>query len=330
MSSFEEKSTLKLFEKKFITENQFDQIKDYRGLGIFSLHAELKLALYLSVLLFTSGVGILIYNNIDTIGHVAILSLLVITIAVCFYYSFKNSNGFSRTESQFENPVLDYVVLAANILTCTFIGYLQFQYNAFGTHYGLAMLIPTIICFFSAYYFDNKSVLSIAITGLAAYIGLTVTPRALLSEEFYATEGLSFSAIALGIALIAWTIYSKRTILKTHFSLIFFTFALHLIGLVSLTNLVHFNSAIWLLFLIILGLACFYFYKISYEIKSISLYVFTIIYAYIGLNLVIAQLFTIIDFDDIWELLIVLLPFYFVTSIVIFIKLIKKFNKLKN
>ena len=206
MSSFEEKSTLKLFEKKFITENQFNQIKEYRGLGIFSLHAELKLALYLSVLLFTSGVGILIYNNIDTIGHVAILSLLVITIAVCFYFSFKNSNGFSRTESQFENPVLDYVVLAANILTCTFIGYLQFQYNAFGTHYGLATLIPTIICFFSAYYFDNKSVLSIAITGLAAYIGFTVTPRALLSEEFYATEGLSFSAIALGIALIAWTI----------------------------------------------------------------------------------------------------------------------------
>ncbi|KVV14630.1 DUF2157 domain-containing protein [Flavobacterium sp. TAB 87] len=330
MSSFEEKSTLKLFEKNFITENQFNQIKEYRGLGIFSLHAELKLALYLSVLLFTSGVGILIYNNIDTIGHVAILSLLVITIAVCFYFSFKNSNGFSRAETQFENPVLDYVVLGANILTCTFIGYLQFQYNAFGTLYGLATLIPTIICFFSAYYFDNKSVLSIAITGLAAYIGLTVTPRALLSEEFYATEGLSFSAIALGIALIAWTIYSKRTILKTHFSLIFFTFALHLIGLVSITNLVHFNSAIWLLFLIILGVACFYFYKISYEIKSISLYVFTIIYAYIGLNLVIAQLFTIIDFDDIWELLIVLLPFYFVTSIVIFIKLIKKFNKLKN
>jgi heme/copper-type cytochrome/quinol oxidase subunit 2 len=85
----------------------------------------------------------LIYKNIDSIGHIAILSILLIVIAVCFYYCFKNSKGFQKTETTFENPVLEYLVLAANILTCIFIGYLQFQYKPFGTHYGLATLIPT-------------------------------------------------------------------------------------------------------------------------------------------------------------------------------------------
>jgi hypothetical protein len=38
-----------------------------------------------------------------------------------------------KKETQFENPVFDYLILAA-ILLVFFIGYLQFN----GTHYGLA------------------------------------------------------------------------------------------------------------------------------------------------------------------------------------------------
>ena len=67
---------------------------------------------------FTSGIGVLIYENIDTIGHIAILAVLLIVIAICFYYCFKNSKGFQKTETVFEHPVLEYLVLAANILTC--------------------------------------------------------------------------------------------------------------------------------------------------------------------------------------------------------------------
>ncbi|WP_278022025.1 DUF2157 domain-containing protein [Flavobacterium ginsengisoli] len=168
MKQFDEQATQSLFEKNLITENQFREIKEYRDLSIFSLNAELKLFLYLSVILFTSGIGILIYENIDSIGHIAILSLLLIVIAVCFFYCFKHSKGFQKEETTFEHPVLEYLVLAGNILTCIFIGYLQFQYKPFGEHYGLATLVPTIVSFFCAYYFDNRSVLTIAITGLAS------------------------------------------------------------------------------------------------------------------------------------------------------------------
>ena len=328
MRKFEEEATKSLLERNLITENQYQKITSYRDLNIFSLNAELKFFLYLSVLLFTSGIGVLIYNNIDSIGHIAILSILLIVIGVCFYYCFKNSKGFQKTETTFENPVIEYLVLAASILTCIFIGYLQFQYKPFGTHYGLATLIPTIVSFFCAYYFDNKSVLTIAITGLAAYVGLSVTPQDLLNNNnFYSDQSLSYSAITLGILLILWTIYSSRIQLKNHFNIIFLTFALHIISIASISNLINDYYGIWILFAVVLAGSSFYFYKISHELKAISLYVFMIVYAYIGLNIFLFRIFEHIDFSDVWELFIILLPAYFIGSIIMFIKLIKKFNK---
>jgi hypothetical protein len=329
MNKFDDQAAKSLLDKNLITENQYQEITDYRSLHIFSLNAELKLFLYLSVLLFTSGIGVLIYKNIDTIGHIALLSILLIVIAVCFYYCFKNAKGFQKAETTFEHPVLEYLVLAANILTCIFIGYLQFQYKPFGTHYGLATLVPTLVSFFCAYYFDNKSVLTIGITGLAAYIGLSVTPQDLLQNNFYSNPTLSYSAIMLGVLLILWTIYSSRIALKTHFNIIYLTFALHLISIASISNLVdsYNGDGIWILFAFVLGGSSYYFYKISHEIQAISLYVFMIIYAYIGFNIVLFRVFEFIDFSDVWMLFVLILPAYFIGSIILFIKLIKNFNK---
>ncbi|WP_367770147.1 DUF2157 domain-containing protein [Flavobacterium sp. WC2421] len=327
MGKFEENATNRLFEKNLIPEEQFKEITVHRDLNIFSLHSELKFSLYLSVLLFTSGIGILIYENIDTIGHIAILSLLLIVTTICFYFSFKNTVGFKKQETNFENPLFDYLILTAVLLSCIFIGYLQFQYTAFGTHYGLATLIPTAIGLFCAYYFDNKSILSIAITGLAAYIGLSVSPQSLLNNSFYETTTLSYSAIGLGVILVLWSIYSNKIALKTHFTLIYLTFALHLISFSCINNL--FNPY-WGIFGFLLLASSYYFYKSSYEVKSVSLFVFTIIYAYVGINIFIFKLIDIANISDFLIPLLYLAPFYFIGSIILFIRLIKKFNKNSN
>lgn len=328
MTQFDEQLTQELFEKKLVTENQLQEIKVYRSLNIFSLNVELKLLLSLAVLMFTSGIGILIYDNIDSIGHIALLSILLLVTCGCFYYCFKNSQGFQKTETKFESPFLEYLVLAANILTCIFIGYLQFQYEAFGTHYGLATLVPTIVSFFCAYYFDNRSVLTIAVTGLAAYIGLSVTPQDIFNDNnnFYANQSLSYSAVMLGVLLILWTVYSFKLKLKTHFTLVYLTFALHIISIAAISNMVR-DELIWLLFTVILAASSYYFYKVSFQLKAISLYVFMIIYAYIGINIFLVRIFENADLDDFWELLILILPIYFIGSIVMFIKLIKNFNR---
>lgn len=324
MKKFNEKATQTLFEKKFITEEQFKLIAAYRNLNIFSLHSELRFLLYLSIVLFTSGIGILIYQNIDTIGHIAILSLLLIVTVICFYLCFKKSDGFKKEETVFKDPIYDYLVLAANILSCTFIGYLQSQYHPFGTNYNIATLIPTVISFFCAYYFDNKSVLTIAITGLAAFIGLSVSPQDLLNNETYATAILSYSGLLLGFTLILWTIYSSKIELKKHFNLIYLTFSLHLIGIACVINLF---KEYWFAFVIALALSSLYFYKISYQINSISLFVFNIVYSFIGFNLLLFKIFEFFEFTDLSAIITIAAPLYFILSIVILIKLIRNFNK---
>jgi hypothetical protein len=201
---------------------------------------------------------------------------------------------------------------------------LQYQYHPFGTHYGLATLIPTLISFFCAYYFDNKSVLSIAITGLAAFVGLSVSPQALLNNETYNTTSLSYSGILLGITIILWTIYATKIDLKKHFNLIYFTFALHLISIACITNLFE---NYWYFFEIILALSTYYFYEISHKIPSISIFVFTVLYAYVGFNILLFKIIEQINPEYLVTPLILLTPVYFIFSIVLFIKLIKNFNK---
>src|SRR6187402_61980 len=324
MANFEEQATQTLFEQNHITEEQFEAIRTYRGLNLFSVHYELNFLLYLSMLMFTSGIGILIYQNIDTIGHTAILGLLLLVTLTCFYFCFKNHVGFKKEEASFPNPLYDYLVLTAVILSCTFVGYLQFQYQTFGTHYGLATLVPTIIGVFCGYYFDNKSSLSIGITGMAAYLGLSVDPKHVFANEMIDNTYVSYVGLAFGLILLLWVLYTTKINLKKHFNLVYLTFSLHLVSIACIINLFQ---DYWLAFGVVLGVATYYFYNLSFQIRSISLFTFTVLYGYIAMNILFGRIVESIHFEDILSLFIFVIPFYFIGSIIGLIKLIKHFNK---
>ncbi len=324
MENHKDQIAQKLLDRNLISEEQFVAVKAWRSLGIFSLRNELLLLMYLGVLLFTSGVGIVIYKNIDTIGHVAILGVILLLTVACFYFSYKKSPGFDREETRFENPVFDYVALLGVMLACIFIGYLQFQYKTFGSDFSLSALVSSAIAFSAAYYFDSRTALTIAITGLAAFIGITATPQALLEASVYTSPGQTYSGIGLAVLLVLWTEYSEKASLKKHFSLVFLTFALHLAGICCIKGM--FENW-WLLFGLILGGFCFYFYRKSYEMKAVSIFVFTLVYGFIGFNILIGQLLSYANIDQLFEPLIFLSTPYLVGAIIGFIFLIKKFNK---
>lgn len=326
MQQEQENIASELLEQNLISKQQFADVKAYRSLGIFSLHNELQFGLYASVLLFTSGVGILIYNNIDTIGHAIILAILFALAAASFYFSFKMSKGFRKEETDFENPLYNYLVLLATILSCTFIGYFQYQYEPFGKYYELATAFAAFVALGSAYYFDNRSALSIGITGLAATIGITITPKALLQNEFFDNSLLFYYGIALAIIIILWTEYCQKINLKKHFALIFITFALHLSGICCLTGLTGDYWFIYALFLLGLGL---YFYRKSHVLASLSLFVFVLLYGFIGINILLVRFLEFAQLEN-FEIFAFLLPVYFVGSILLFIKAVKKFNKEKD
>jgi len=317
----------KLTQQGFVTEAQHTEIKTYDALGIFSLNTELLFLLYLSVLLFTGGVGTLVYKNIDSIGHMAILAVNFALMAVCFYFGFKKAKGFSKEEVLFDNPIYDYVVLTGSILSCIFIGYLQYQYSIFGSDFSLVSLFSAVICFGIAYYFDSRMVLSMAITALAAFVGITITPKTVFENEIYSNPTLSYYGLALGVLIILWTVYSLKINLKKHFYFVYFTFAQHLLGVSIIAGLLDEN---WLFFVPLLIGAVYYFYRISYQFSATSFFVFSFIYGYIGVNILLFKLLDFIDTSSVIELLIMISPIYVIGSIVLFIKLVRDFNKEKN
>ena len=322
---FQEKNVQELLDKQLISENQYNQINAYKKLNIFSLHNELLALIYISISVFTAGIGILIYQNIDTIGHQILLFLLFIAIVVSFYFSYKNAPKFQKTYTEFQNPLYSYLILFCIILASIFIGYLQFQYNTFGNHYGLATLVPTIFAFAAAYYFDNKSILSIAITGAAATIGIAVNPKLLLDFDALRIAALGISAISLGVAFIIWNLYCQKINLKKHFSFVFSSFAVHLISIACISNSIE---GYWFLYLMVLAGSTYYFLRESHLQKSVSLFVFTIIYGFIGINILLFHFFQNLTFlDQFLGLFFLIIPVYFILSIVGFIKLLKNFKK---
>jgi len=237
---------------------------------------------------------------------------------------FQKSKGFTTQDIDFDNPIYNYLVLLATILSCTFMGYLQYQYHIFGKQFEISILISAFIALGTAYYFNNKSALSIGLTALATSIGITLTPQTLIDNEVYWNQNLSYYGLILGLMIILWVVYSQKINLKNHFDLVIVTFALHLISICSIAGLIN---EYWFVFIFVLVGSTYYFYRKSFEIQAVSIYVLALLYAYIGFNIFLTRVIDKLDLPDFMEFLFVLLPFYFFCSIVLFIMAIKKFNK---
>ncbi len=317
-----------LLSRNFISNEQREAINEYQKLQLFSIRNELLFLLYISILLFTSGVGIIIYKNIDSIGHSILLVLLAILTGTSFYFCFKKAKRFSKQEVAFDNPLYDYLVLFTTILICTLIGYFQYNLNIQNSNYSLATLFSAIAAIGMAYYFDNKSALTIGITALASFIGLSLKIQTLFENDILNDSTLLVAGIVFGLLLLVWQWFSEKNSIKKHFSFVMLTFALHLMAISSLAGCSQ--EPYWFFYLMILGVIVYYFYKKSLTFNAMSWYVFVLLYGYIGFNILFFKLIDFLNLYDIADFFVFLMPFYVIGSIILFIKMIKDFKRKTN
>ncbi len=231
----------KLTEKNIISDEQASQIKVSDSNQPFSIHWELRLLLYLGITLLSSGLGVLIYKNIDTIGHNILISLIALVCLACFYYAFRHRKPFLWGEIEESTNLDDFALLGGCLAFLTLEGYLQYQYNFFGTRYGLVAFLPAVLFFFCAYYFDHRGVLSMAITALASWIGISITPLRLLKNNDFNSQDMVITSISLGIFLIIVGWISIQKELKRHFSFTYFIFGGNLTFIAALSGLFAFD-----------------------------------------------------------------------------------------
>ena len=276
--------TLKeLHEKNLLTDDQFARLELLTFRKIVSVFYELRIALYLGVLLFTSGMGILVYKNIGDIGHLlSIIALFALTV-VCFVYTHRYAPDYSNARVKPPTPFFDYIVLLGCLLFISLLTYLQFQYNILDDTMGMTTAITSLFFFYSAYRFDHAGVLSLAITALGSFFSISLSPQKWYSGDFFETADLHIKAIVVGAVLSVIAIALDRKSIKQHFTFTYINFS-SLMFLTGALAGVFMNSDSYGLYLLILFAGCgaaVYFANLK---KSFLFLLYAFVFGYIGLT----------------------------------------------
>jgi hypothetical protein len=311
-----------LLDQELIGQDQATRIEAFEKQRSFSLHWELKTLLYLGVLLLNIGLGVLIYQNIDSIGHVALITMIGGISALCFAYAIRRRRPFTAGETVSPTPYYDYILLLGCLTFLVMEGYLQYQYQVFGTRYGLATFLPMVLFFALAYWLDNRGVLSLGITALASWVGITVTPQDLLSKNDFNSGIIVFTGLLLGLFLTAVPFISERLHFKRHFSLTYLNFGVHLSMISCLAGMMALDQEMIYFPLLCLNVGFFLWYA---RTRS-SFYFLTVavVYGYIGITYLLIAHTESLNLDFVFYL------FYFVLScsgVIFFLINYKRFIK---
>ena len=313
------KEAIELERDNMISESQARRIEEYEQHKPLSVHWELRTILYLGILLLMAGIGILVYLNIDTIGHQVIITAIALLCIGCFFYSYQNQLPYSNEAVKHPSPFFDYVVLLGCLLFGVLIAYLQYQYSLFGIHYGLATLLPAVVFCVCAYLFDHKGVLSLGVTGLAAWAGLTATPLDILQENDFSDTTIMYTSVLFGMVVAAFSFFADRQNKKKHFSFVYNSIACNLIFIGGLSAL--FSEHLQLLSFVVVGLACYYYIRYAILHKSFLFLLLSVIYGYAGFTYVFFMLI-LNQLNDGGVAAMMLVPLYFIASCVGIILLI--------
>ncbi len=273
-----------LFSRGLISETTLKNLEKKYASLVVSIYWELKTILYLGVMMLSTGLGILIYKNIDSISHQVVLLCIAGLSAGCFVWCNKRKHPFSYTKVSSPNSYFDYILLLGTLSFLSFLGYLEFQYEAFGTRYGFATFLPMVVLFFIAYYFDHIGILTLGIANLAVWMGITVTPKELLSKGNLNEERIIYTYLLLGFMLLAAGYFTTRRDIKKHFFFSYQHFGVHVTFIALLSCYFFYDYKVSLLFLAAFAGIAWFIYTNALKNRSFYFLLLTVIYSYVALS----------------------------------------------
>lgn len=163
---------------------------------LLSIRRELLVAMYAGVAVLIAGVGLLIKSNLDRIGPVTLLTAILAAALLCYAVAWRARHA-GRERSLGE----DYVLLLGALLFSTAIGYAEVRFQLFGAGWSRHLLLLALWHLAGAYLFGSRLVLAVALTSLAAWLG--VEPR--FGSVFESPNAwLGLGPRALLCALLFW------------------------------------------------------------------------------------------------------------------------------
>jgi hypothetical protein len=140
-----------------------------------SLFLELNVLLYAGVLAFVAGLGWTVTTWSQQIGDVVVLAVLSALLAACSWYCFSRAPSWSPSETPAPNPIFDYVLYLGTLVWCVELAYAENRFHVLSGQWDYCLLATAGLFFLLAYRFDNRFVLSLALSSLAGWFGLTIS-----------------------------------------------------------------------------------------------------------------------------------------------------------
>lgn len=189
---------------------------------LVSVRLEIRMLLYLGVLLLTSGVGVLVVERHQDLGPWAIAGSIGLAAAACLFWIVRTSPPFSWEEVQSPTVAFDYVLLLGLLLFASDLAYVEAQFTVLGPRWVHHLLVVAAVYLLAAYRWDSRAVLALALTTLAAWRGVSVS---LVSGSLGPGDAgeLRASALAFGALYVALASLAVRLARKAHFEPVFGT-----------------------------------------------------------------------------------------------------------
>ena len=161
----------------------------------FSLFFELNVLLYAGVLAFVVGLGWTITTWSQQLGSVLIVTLLSTLLADCLWYCFSRAAAWSIGETAAPTHVFDYVLYLGSLVWCLELAYLETHFHLLAGQWDLYLLVTAVFFLLLAYRFDNRFVLSLALSSLAGWFGLTIAHWPTHQDSAYRGYALLYSLL---------------------------------------------------------------------------------------------------------------------------------------
>jgi hypothetical protein len=265
-----------------INDEQHALLSTYVRRERFSIFVELSALLYVGVLSILAGLTWTFQDYIDRLGDVAILAALMILMAVAFGYCFIKTRPYSNGEVESPTFAFDYVLYFACLVFSTTLAFIETRFAIFhgwDTHLLIAALVFGVL----AYRFDNRFVLSLALSTLAAFLGLKFELFESIHGEYLRWMAILYGAFLLGIG---WLLY--RAGIKRHFLDVYLQIGANAILLANASGALEGGGTTLYLILLLVFSAISIALGIRYRRFAFVLY--GTLYGYFGLTVRVVEL----------------------------------------
>lgn len=242
----------------------------------FSLYVELNALLYVGVVSLVAGIGWTFRDYVTNLGDVAILSILTLLMVVSFGYCVIKAPAYSNDEVASPSFAFDYILYFGCLVLAATLAFLETRFAIFQgwrTH----LLIAAIAFGVFAYRFDNRLVLSLALSTLAGYLGLRFAYFDTFNTGLLRILGFFYGAFLIGAG---WLL--ARLAIKPHFLDVYLHLGANAVLLATLTGVFDsdYSIVLLLLLLVVAGASI----ALGIRLKQFAFVAYGTLYGYLGVS----------------------------------------------